>query len=62
MKLIDDIYLEKSLSEESLMSDFEGIDENVNKKGKRNAVERDVIDDDDKNDLFDFTRAINKTA
>ena len=62
MKLIDAIYLEKSLSEESLMSDFEGIDENVNKKGKRNAVERDVIDDDDKNDLFDFTRAINKTA
>jgi len=61
MKLIDDVHLEKSLSEESLMSDFEGIEEKVNKKGKRNATERETIDDDP-NELFDFSKAINKVA
>ena len=59
IRLLDDIHLETSLSEESLSSDFDAVDLG-NKKGKRNAVEREVIDDgDDEDDLFDFAAAIN---
>lgn len=59
IRLLDDIHLETSLSEESLSSDFDAVDLG-NKKGKRTAVEREVIDDDDDEDsLFDFAAAIN---
>lgn len=54
MRLIDDLGLEQSLSEESLASEFQGIDL-LNKKGKRSAVEREIVDDED---LFDATKAI----
>ena len=60
IRLIDDIYLEHSLSEESLSTDFEGVDLNIDKKGKRNAVERKVIKEDKEEDLFDFSSALNK--
>ena len=63
VRLIDDIHLETSLSEESLASDFEGIVDLVAKKGKRNATEREVVDDsDDFDSVFDFSTAINKKA
>jgi len=58
MQLIDDMGLDKPLSEESLSSDFEGV-ELGNKKGKRNATEREVIDDDNDSDIFEFACAIN---
>ena len=60
MQLMDDVGLDKCLSEESLSSDFEGVELN-SKKGKRNAVERQIVDDisDSANDLFDFASAIN---
>lgn len=56
MRLLDDIGLDNPLSEDSLVSDFCGV-ELLNKKGKRNAVERESIDDGDS--LFDFSKAIN---
>jgi hypothetical protein len=60
MQLMDDVELDRSLSEESLASDFEGIDLSKNKKGKRNATEREVVDDyDESGELFDFSNAIN---
>ena len=43
MKLLDDIDLDHSLSEDSLVSDFDAVDL-MNKKGKRTAVEREVIE------------------
>jgi len=54
MQLIDDIELARSLSEDSLASNFEGI-ELLNKKGKRHAVERETVDDEG---LFDFSKSI----
>jgi len=60
IRLIDDIHLNHSLSEESLSTDFEGVDLNIDKKGKRNAVERKVIKEDKEEDLFDFSSALNK--
>lgn len=60
MKLLDDIHLDRSLSEISLASDFDAI-EMDNRKGKRTATTREVVDDgDDFNDLFDFSSSINK--
>jgi len=56
MRLIDDIYMEKSLSEDSLASDFDGVDL-LNKKGKRNATEREEIED---SSLFDFSSSLTK--
>ena len=56
MRLIDDLYLDKSLSEDSLVSDFGGVDL-LNKNGKRQATER---DDDSSSDLFDFSKSISK--
>lgn len=59
VRLIDDLYLETSLSEDSLVSDFDGVIDLVAKKGKRNATTREV--DDGGDDLFDFASAINKS-
>lgn len=56
MQLLDDIYLEQSLSEDSLVSDFDAVDL-LNKKGKRTAVEREVIEDDD---VFIFNNTLSK--
>lgn len=56
MKLLDDIHLDHSLSEDSLVSDFDAVDL-MNKKGKRTAVERETIPDDD---LFMFGNSISK--
>jgi len=60
MRLLDDIHLETSLSEESLASDFEGVIDlaSAAAKGKRNATKREVVEDDD-DDIFDFASAIN---
>lgn len=57
MKLLDDIHLDQSLSEDSLVSDFDAVD--MNKKGKRTAVEREVIPEDD---LFMFNNSLSKKA
>jgi len=57
MMLIDDVELDKCLSETSLATDFEGVDLTSN-KGKRTAIEREVIDDDE-DDIFDFKSTIN---
>ena len=54
MQLLDDINLDHSLSEDSLATEFEGIDLNA-KKGKRSAKEREIVEDDD---LFDFSKSI----
>jgi hypothetical protein len=54
MQLLDDIYLDHSLSEDSLVSDFDAVDL-LNKKGNRTATEREVIEDDD---LFVFNKSI----
>lgn len=56
MQLIDDIYMNKSLSEDSLSTEFEGV-QLLMSKGKRTTVQRDIIDDDD--DIFD-TVPLNK--
>jgi hypothetical protein len=57
--LIDDLHMDRSLSEESLATDFEGVDLS-NKKGKRTATKRSIVDtDDDDNDIFDFSSALN---
>ena len=53
MQLIDDIYLEESLSEESLAVEFDGVDVSK-KKGKRSATDRDEVGED----LFDFSKSI----
>ncbi len=53
MQLIDDIYLDEPLSEESLSSNFEGI-ELLNKKSKKTLVEREV----DTSDIFNFGKSL----
>lgn len=60
MQLMDDIYLDETLSEESLSSDFDGVIEFSGKKGKRKAVEREIIDNDDEeiNQLFDMNKLV----
>ena len=60
MRLLDDINLDITLSEESLSSDFEGIVEFNGRKGKRNAKEREVIDetDEDLSNYFNLNKAI----
>lgn len=55
MRLIDDLYMDKSLSEDSLASDFDGINM-LNTKGKRNAVNR---KDEVEEDLFEFNNSLN---
>lgn len=56
MRLIDDIYLDKSLSEDSLASDFDGVDL-LNKSGTRNATKREEVNDAE--DIFDFSKSLN---
>ena len=58
MKLLDDINLDHSLSEDSLVSDFDAVDL-LNKKGKRTAVDREVVDDED---LFIFNNTLSKKS
>lgn len=58
IKLLDDVHLETSLSEESLATDFDGIADIVASKGKRNAKEREVVEDES-DDLFNFAASIN---
>lgn len=55
MQLIDDLDLDHSLSEDSLASNFDGI-ELLNKKGRKNATEREVVDDNIS--LFDFSKSL----
>ena len=57
MVLIDDVGMDKSLSEDSLVSDFDGV-QLLNTKGKRNATTREKIDEG--MELFDFSKSINK--
>lgn len=60
IRLLDDVHLETTLSETSLSSDFDGVDLG-SKKGKKNATEREVVDDDnDADNIFDFASAINR--
>lgn len=61
MKLLDDVHLDVCLSEDSLVTDFDGVVDLASVKGKRNAKERQV-EEDDADDLFDFASAINKVA
>lgn len=58
IQLIDDVFLETSLSEQSLGTDFDGVEDITSLKGKRNAVDREVIDDETDN-IFDFNASIN---
>lgn len=61
IRLMDDIHLETSLSEESLSTDFDVVDLSA-KKGKRQAKQREVVDDGASADnLFDFASSINKS-
>ena len=55
MRLIDDIGLDHSVSEDSLQSDFEGVDLSA-LKGKRNAKDRDTT-----SSLFDLSQMLNTT-
>ena len=55
MQLIDDIFMEKSLSEESLSTTFEGVSE-ITSKGRKQATKRKVDTD---SDLFDFASKVN---
>lgn len=57
MRLVDDIFMDKSLSEASLATEFEAV-EVSNKKGKRTATKRDAVDDDN-DSIFDFSKSLN---
>lgn len=62
IKLMDDFLSDKKLSEISLSSDFEGIDLS-GKKGKKNAVERDMVKEIVSAagaEVFDFSKAQKK--
>ncbi len=64
IKLVNDVNMKKSLSELSLSSDFEAIDLE-SKRGKKNAVNRDVnkeIMSAAGSDVFDFNKGKGKTA
>lgn len=52
--LIDDADMDKSISELSLSSDFDGVDINA-VKGSRTATAREIVDD---NDIFDFSKSV----
>lgn len=56
IRLEDDIHLDKPLSESSLSTDFDGVDLS-SKAGKRNTVNRELLDENQ--DLFDFSKHIN---
>ena len=52
IRLIDDVYLNKSLSEESLSSDLKGV-QNVGKKGRSNVKARE--EEEKEADLLDLS-------
>lgn len=63
MRLLDDLHLPQSLSEESLGSDLEGVtmDEMMEKQKNRKYESTMVTeDDDDDNGIFNFGSALNK--
>ena len=60
IQLIDDLLLEESISELSLASEFEGVD--IGRKGKKNAIEREIYENSPLDDIFDTKKAINKVA
>ena len=62
IRLIDDLYLNKSLSEESLASDFVGANNVVGKKGRSNAKERDDLSTKEENDGSDNFVDLSKFA
>ena len=45
IRLMDDLYLHDSLSEESLASDFIGVTNATGKKGRNNAIDREEVED-----------------
>lgn len=55
VQLIDDIFMSKSLSEESLATTFEGVTE-ITTKGRKQATKRKVDEDEG---LFDFASKAN---
>lgn len=62
IRLMDDFYLENSLSEISLSTDFDGI-ELSGKKGKKNAVMREVHKEimmAAGSEIFDFNKSVKK--
>lgn len=62
MRLLDDIHLQQSLSEESLGSDLEGVTlDDMFKKQKSRKYENNLVesDDDDDNGIFNFGNSIN---
>ena len=62
MRLLDDLHLPQSLSEESLGSDLEGVtmDEMIDKQKNRKYESTMITEDDDDNGIFDFGSALNK--
>ena len=63
MRLLDDLHLPQSLSEESLGSDLEGVTmDEMMEKQKNRKYESTMIaeDDDDDNGIFNFGSALNK--
>ena len=63
MRLLDDLHLPQSLSEESLGSDLEGVtmDEMMEKQKNRKYESTMVTeDDDDDNGIFNIGSALNK--
>ena len=54
MKLIDDVDLEESVSEDSLASDFDGVMP-TDSGSRRTATEREVVREDD---LFNFSKSL----
>lgn len=62
MRLLDDLHLPQSLSEESLGSDLEGVtmDEMIDKQKSRKYESNMITDDDDDNGIFNFGSALNK--
>ena len=54
MKLIDDVDMEKSISEDSLAESFDGVGFNSS------STRRTVTKRDNNDDIFDFTKSINE--
>ncbi len=63
MRLLDDLHLPQSLSEESLGSDLEGVTmDDMLEKQKNRKYESTMIsaEEDEDNGIFDFGSALNK--
>lgn len=62
MRLLDDLHLPQSLSEESLGSDLEGVtmDEMIDKQKSRKYESNMITEEDDDNGIFNFGSALNK--